>query len=189
MKQYLLAVIVSVFVCNAAQAQTMLEAVSMDSKTAAFSQDLNTAKELSGKQIDGIMSGFKADPVHMIGNIQPAEEEEIILSESKKLALKGNVPNPAKAEEKKEYDEQEFFYHMGKSLMYDIVNVASYCSRVGGKIFGSFTGNSNVRAVGETIGAIVGVAISIALMPVLIVRSIYNGITKPPEGSVYDFYL
>ena len=55
------------------------------------------------KQIDGIILGLKADPVQIIGDIQPTEKEELILSEPKKLTLKGNVPSLA-AESKKNQD-------------------------------------------------------------------------------------
>ena len=152
MKKYILATIVSVFVCSVAQAHSVLEVISTDSKIAASSMDLNTAKEFSGKQIDGMMLGLKAEPVQMLGDIQPAEKEELILSEPKKLALKGNVPNPAtvKAESKSKKKSGGFFSILTTTALGIVTGV-----KIGS------AGGPYTAIIGGAVGAVAGVVIGI----------------------------
>ena len=159
MKKYILVAIVSIFVCNAAQAKTVIEAISTDSEIAASSLDLNTAKELSGKRIDGIVLGLKADSVQIIGDIQPAEKKELILSKPEKLALKGNVPNPAKLESKKsaigEIAKESPIVTLGTMATIGAIICAAMGLALGGPV---------AAVVGGIIGAGIGVAVGIAFL-------------------------
>ena len=186
MKKYILAVLISVFVCGAAQAKTVIEAISLDSESAASSQDLNTAKELSGKQIDGMMLGLKVEPVRVLGDIQSTEKEEIILSEPKKLTLKGNVPEPAKSESKSKKNAQGFFSHIGAAIASPIVvpiamavGIAAIGISIGKELAGPIT-----AVIGGTLGAIAGLALGIVMIPVSIVGNVLIGLGQLFKGNL-----
>ena len=190
MKRYIITAMISVFVCGVAQAKTALETISTESEIAASSQDLNTAKELSGRQIDGMMLGLKADPVQLIGDIQPTEKEELILSEPEKLVLKGDVPTLAKENEKtdnKKKDKFGFFSHMGAAILSPIftpISIAIVGSLVG-MIAGSVIHDSLVPVtIGGTIGAIAGFALGIILTPIVAVSNIIDGVSELFKGNL-----
>ena len=186
MKKYILATIVSVFVCSVAQAHSVLEVISTDSKIAASSMDLNTAKEFSGKQIDGMMLGLKAEPVQMLGDIQPAEKEELILSEPKKLTLKGNVPEPAKIESKSKKDARGFFAHIAAAITSPVVvpiamtvGIAAVGIAIGNDLAGPVT-----AVIGGILGAIAGLAFGIVMIPVSIVGNVVIGLGQLFKGNL-----
>ncbi|MCG2726653.1 MAG: hypothetical protein L6420_10490 [Elusimicrobia bacterium] len=186
MKKYILAAIASVFVCGIAQAQTALETISTDSEIAASSRDLNTAKELSGRQIDGIMRSLKAGPVQMDGDIQPVEKEEIVLSEPQKLTLKGDVPSPSKPEAKSKEEKPGFFAHIGAAILAPITTplAMTIVGAVGGAALGYAVGGPILAAVGGTLGAIGGLALGIVMIPISIVSNVCSGLSQLFKGNI-----
>ena len=192
MKKYILAAILSVFVCGAAQADTTLEIISTDSEIAASSQDLNTAKELSGRQIDGMKLGLKTDPVQLIGDIQPTEKEKLILSEPKKLTLKGSVPSLAKEnksdkDENKDKNKQGFLSHIGSAILSPIfvpISVAIVGGLVG-MTAGAVIHDSLVPvAIGGIIGAVAGLALGLIVTPFFAANDIINGVSELFKGNL-----
>ncbi|MCK4935224.1 MAG: hypothetical protein KAR84_00100 [Elusimicrobiales bacterium] len=190
MKKYILAAIVAIFVCSIAQAESVIEAISTDSKIAASSQDLNTARELSGKQIDGMMSGLKASPVQIDGEIQVAETEELVLSESKRLTLKGIVPTLTKSETKTIENTPGFFQHMGAAIVSPIV--VPIAMVIAGAAIGGAIGvalDSPVMTglgvgIGGTLGVVGGLIAGIVMIPVSIVGNVFSGLSQLFKGNL-----
>jgi hypothetical protein len=185
MKKYILVAITLIFVCSVAQANNGIEAISIDSKIAASSQDLNTAKELSGKQIDGMMLGLKAGPVQIDGDIQVSKKEELVLSESKKLSLKGNVPTLTKSETKSTESEPGFFEHMGAAIVSPIVTpvLMTVAGAVAGALVGNELGNTFTGVVGGVLGGIGGLVLGIVLIPVSIISNVFSGLSQLFKGN------
>ncbi len=185
MKKYILFAIALVFVCSAAQADSGIETISADSKTAASSQDLNTAKELSGKQIDGMMLGLKAGPVQIDGDIQVSKKEELKLSESKKLILKGTVPTLAKSETKTIKSKPGFFAHMGGAILSPIVTpiAMTVAGTLAGALVGTEMGNTFTGVVGGVIGGIGGLVLGIVLIPIVIISNVFSGLSQLFKGN------
>ena len=194
MKKYILAAIVAIFVCSIAQAESVIEAISTDSKIAASSQDLNTARELSGKQIDGMMSGLKASPVQIDGEIQVAETEELVLSEPGKLTLKGIVPTLTKSETKTTEDTPGFFQHIGAAIVSPIVVPIAMviAGAVAGAAIGGAIGvalDSPVMTglgvgIGGTLGVVGGLIAGIVMIPVSIVGNVFSGLSQLFKGNL-----
>lgn len=190
MKKYILAAIVSVFICSAAQAQSSIEAISTDSKIAASSQDLSTARDLSGKQIDGMMLGLKAGPVEIDGDIQPIEEKELVLSESKKINLKGGpVPSPVEVGNDSDWkiEKPGFFAHMLAAVLAPITVPLS--AMVIGAGIGFLAGDESGKPVtGAVIGGLVGLALGLTvgkvLIPIVIVLNVIGGLYQLFKGNL-----
>ena len=146
MKKSLVAAVISIFTCGATQAGMNIEAISLELSKAASSHDLAAARELSSKQIDGSMFRLKAEPVEIgYDEFEPAESEELELSEPKKLVLKADVAGlKIKDVQKKDSvfsNLSKKIYHKLERVVYD--NKNSFSEHIGSRIKGGVVNNED----------------------------------------------
>lgn len=155
--------------------QNELLGAANDSYSAAQSGNLESASYLSGK----FLSGSATLPVAPVvadfsGPKDSKAQEQLVMSESKKVKLEGDVPPPTPPTEVKgDFNKPGFLHSLTEAVLSPILTPVD--GVISGGTFGSEFGKARAGKAGGVIGAILGGIVGLAVgLVVGVVKTVIN---------------